>query len=722
MPHPLLTALLFACSLLPGVQAFAESTSVGRWAPVAWANEQVRSAPGVTHGGEGGQVALGISVGGPDGAFVLYGTDVGGLFRSDDGGDTWEPGNTGMAARGVCAFAIDPNQPRRVLAVGVNSLPHATNGLYLSTDAATSWSHVLPAPIAGMRDLRDQIAFDPHTLDPGLGHSTDAYWSRVADDKSNFGKLQPDPALYRSSDGGASWNRLPGSEPYAGGTLVVDPVRRGVLWVANETGVYVSTDRGESFERRMEGSTTGLAISADRPDRVFVSHPGGLKVSEDRGGTWRELPALTRGDDRQEVRYQQVSVSPADPDRIALRSTAKSWRFRAHVSHDAGETWMSAKFDRELAFLPQNARQTPVAWHPHDPAIAYSFGGDWPTRSTDGGRRFSWHGDGVNGILVGGAFHFDPDRPGVVFMGSQDYNGALTTDGGETWSYLNAAGKGWGGFTYGGVAADERTMFVGVAANWGADRVLSLSRDGGETWTSVPEVRWSKDRKKPDAFGHDSSFVQPAVRGVVGSGRAVFFAGPFRSDDGGRAWTRMEGVQGVLTSTRDASGAVTLYGAHRPASGASRVVASTDAGRSWQTLAEVDGDVNDLAADPATGRVYVAAADRLHVVEAGTSRRLETPKDARGGHGISSVATDPSRPGRVYAAQHMNTHAASPGTLMSGDGGETWDTLDGAGTGEAGGPAGGREPIRVRVHPVTGEAWFSTSCHGLWKFIPADTH
>lgn len=51
-------------------------------------------------------------------------------------------------------------------------------------------------------------------------------------------------------------------------------------------------------------------------------------------------------------------------------------------------------------------------------------------------------------------------------VGSQDYNGADTHDGGRTWSYTPVSGKTWGGFIYGGYAVDAQVMVAGDQESW----------------------------------------------------------------------------------------------------------------------------------------------------------------------------------------------------------------------------------------------------------------
>jgi len=162
--------------------------------------------------------------------------------------------------------------------------------------------------------------------------------------------------------------------------------------------------------------------------------------------------------------------------------------------------------DDDLAFLPQNARQARLAWHAHDPAVCLSTGGDWPTCSVDGGTTFHWSAGGINNILVGGIFHFSQSDPDVLFIGSQDYNGAVTADGGRNWVYCNVSGLGWGGFANGGYAADKDTRWVSESASWTGGRALRISRNGGAPWTAVPGVEWIREGGADAPHGMDTSF------------------------------------------------------------------------------------------------------------------------------------------------------------------------------------------------------------------------
>ncbi|MEM6334151.1 MAG: hypothetical protein AAF823_12515 [Planctomycetota bacterium] len=700
--------------------------SAAEWRPLGFVTAEAR-ASGVELGGEGCQWPQDIEADAVDGSFVLFCTDVGGIWRSLNGGATWEPANVGFTPRGASAATIDPNFPDRVLAVGMNSMGSEFNGVYLSEDRAGSWRPVYRAAICGFVDRREKIAFDPSTRDDAAGLTRVVYWTRTAD-RAAEGRsgMEVNPGLYRSDDGGRTWHRLDGqpSEIAGNSQLAVHPTA-GRLYVANERGVFVSNDRGESLVQVHDASATGLSVSVGAPDSVWISVADGAMVSHDRGHTWERLPGkgleeplrLPSGErasePRRNVHFQDIKVSPVDPRRMVMTSEADNWRWHRHASHDGGRTWTTSATKAGPAFMPQNEREGLFAWHPQDADRVWSFGGDWPTASHDGGLAFEWSGQGQNAVYVGGLITINPHEPGLLFFSSQDYNGAVSSDGGKTWRYTPISGEEWGGFTYGGVAVSGDVLAVGDAEGWGTMRRLSISRDGGATWSLQSGIEWAGDRS--DArFGYDGGLVHPHDPSLA-------FIAQYRTDDGGLNWSPMEGVSGVISA--DESGR--LYGAlHRQ--GASHVVTSEDEGRSWQALAEVPGFIDDLAATPDGESVYIAANNRLwrlpttsdpDAVIGNRLQLLDTPKTGTDRHRVATVAVDPRNGSRVYAGQRIDTHAADVGVIRSDDGGHTWTNLNLTEPLDGTRLDGGREPQCLRVDPHSGDLIVTTGCYGIWRYV-----
>jgi hypothetical protein len=93
--------------------------------------------------------------------------------------------------------------------------------------------------------------------------------------------------------------------------------------------------------------------------------------------------------------------------------------------------------------------------------------------------------NGYTGILVGGIFNFNISNSDLLYIASQDYNGAFTQNGGKTWKYCNASGHGWGGFTYGAYAASENVLVTMVSPGWHEPGVLTISKNGGNSFAKT---------------------------------------------------------------------------------------------------------------------------------------------------------------------------------------------------------------------------------------------
>ena len=664
--------------------ALLAALALPSWTPIPLRRADDRRAG--RRGGEGGQVVTSLAVD-PSGRFLLMGIDVAGVYRSLDGGATWSAATVGYWPRGCCGLAIDPGNPKRCLAVGANSAPGDWHGIWISTDGAASWRATsLRARIAGHQDGRVQLAFDPATFD---GERTRVvYWSRARVDHAGWGTPDLHPAVYRSDDGGETWRELPDSAKAAGGPIRVGA--NGAVFAAGAEGLYRSGDKGESWTLVRKGAVEGFDLSPARPSAVWANTGDGLFFSNDRGASWTALPAGEIAE--KGFVLKGLAVSPVDPLRMVIwRDQPGAWDRRRYASSDGGRTWSRSGFDDAGAFLPNNARGAVFAWSPKDARRLWSVGGDWPTVSTDGGLTYRYSGTGDNAVLVGGMWSFCLQDPQTMFFGSQDYNGAITRDGGDAWRTTNVAGNGWGGFVYGGYAVTPRFLVAGNADGWGGKRILRVSQDGGATWTDT----------KVELGGPDVSF------GVPGDPK-VAFAHDHRTGDGGATWAKMAGCDGVF--------ATGVKGELLGVAGRS-VVRSVDEGIHWAKLADAPDEVRDLAYDPVRRRVYAVLGDRAAFWSSGW-QWLDLPKNQFGGTNARSVAVDPSDPAVVYVAQAANVFSTTAAMVRSTDAGKTWTNLTRNSPLGPGERDGGREGLCVRVHPKTREAWVSTSCYGIWKVSP----
>jgi photosystem II stability/assembly factor-like uncharacterized protein len=698
-----LTVSLLALSLLAmggtcGMRSAAVGGAAVAGAAVPGGVEKMPLLPpaaakaGVFPGGEGGQWPRGLVISQSDPNFLLLAIDVGGLYRTLDGGKFWQQASVGWNARGANGFAIDPKNPNHVIGLAGNSMDwnagwgKSPMGVYLSTDKAASWKQVHPL----LEKDGNAVAFDPTSYDPATKTCRVAYVS------------SPKAGLLRSADGGATWTKVSDQplsmvqDEWSGPRLVVHP-KTGAVYLGGKTGLFASADGGKTFSKARDGSVWGLSILPNAPFRLYVSGDDGIFASAD-GKTFNALP--TNGIERQGKPIRLITVSPADPRRMACWVQGDNWKWARYTTRDGGANWAEIRFDNANATLPNNVRQGYFAWSPTDANVVYNIGGDWVTRSTDGGQTFHWWANGYNGIMLGGKFNFSAHDPDAVFLAFQDYNGALTTDGGKTWDYQNVSGKGWGGYCYGGFAADRRTMWYGDADGWGSPRKVRVTQDGGGTWANANDA----DSGKPAVFaGPDVSFGDPKDVNVG-------FASNWRTADKGKTWRAMAGCDGVYGAHPDGG---TLYGKKGNA-----LVESRDRGATWQTLAEVPGGFEDVSYDAERKRYYVASQDRLKHYEGGVWTTVETTPDQFGSHRVRAVAVDPQVPSVVYAGSHRDIYACNNALLRSTDAGKTWTNLTPTAPLTDGKADGPHEVAAIRVHPKTRYAWLNGQCYGMWRVAP----
>lgn len=660
------------------------------WKPVPLVSKEQKDAG--KNGGEGGQWLLYLTYAYTDGNIAYAGTDVGGMYKSKDAGKSWTPCTVGIESSGVTGIEVDPTNKDRVLAVGCNSGAFATNGLYLSTDGGASFHGVLLQKIVGHRDFRPQIAYDISSYDKDFGGCKTVYWSRETKIYSKGGFT--DCALYRSDDGGEKWTLVCNDSNIGGAQIFCNP-ETGAVYAANDNGTFVSTDNGKTFTSVLSGACLSIDVIPTKPNNVYVTKKDALYISTDSG---KSFSAVSKTGYPASGYPSHLRVSPANPDYMLLQNDlltgSGQYKSDTYFSHDGGKTWTKSNRDVLGSFIPYNARQNNLAFHPTDKNICLSFGGDFIMRSSDGGVNFTLSNDGYNaGCLT--RFAFNVNNPDLVAVSNQDYSGAFSTDGGETWTYANVY-YAWGGYTYGGYMADANTVificndkdnFYGMGKNV---YIIIRSDDGGKTFKSTGANVGGKTN----------------VMGVVGD-ENVILAGNLRSGDKGKTWSEVDGVTSVYTYELD-GGAV--YGAN-----GKELVKSTDKGITWKVLAKLSSDISDLAYDNSGDTVYALTSDgsvcRVNCKD-GKVSPVALPKG--GSIKPKTLACDPFDGNILYVGNALNVAKSMTSVIRSTDGGKTWQNMTRTPSGEVKGLDGGVEVSFMRTHPLTGALYTIGGCRGMW--------
>lgn len=233
----------------------------------------------------------------------------GGVFRSTDGGRTWQAALVGHAVRALAQAASKPD----ILVAG------ALDGIYRSRDGGDTWRRISPASNEELRNF-DSVAIDPRypeVIYAGTFHlpwkTTDGgdHWAPIhagmIDDSDVFSLAvdQTHPrriyasacsGIYRSDNGGGLWKKIQGIPFSARRTHVIrqDPLRPGAVYAGTTEGLWRTTDSGASWRRVTphDWVINALAIArtsgAGHEHRVVIgTEQLGVLVSEDDGEHFR---------------------------------------------------------------------------------------------------------------------------------------------------------------------------------------------------------------------------------------------------------------------------------------------------------------------------------------------------------------------------------------------------------------------------------------------------
>ena len=332
-----------------------------------------------------------------------------GVYKSEDAGKTWEL--MGLEeTQHTGKIVIHPEDPDIVYVAGMGALwgSNEERGLFKTTDGGRTWEKVLYiSELTGVSDL----AMDPRDSD--LLYA--AAWQRA---RRNWSSLfgGPEGSLYRSTNGGESWveltNGLPEGDVGRIGLSICrsqpDTIYATIQAREHGTGLYRSDDRGASWERRNEiAASSKVRCDPKNPERVYLLRNGD-SVSEDGGRT------LSRNYAGPGVHVDQQAmwIDPNDPEHIIIGNDGG-----VYLTDDRAESW---EFVENLPVTQYYTvgvdLQEPFYYVYGGTQDNNSMGGPSGTRYTDGIANEDWYvTTGGDGFYV----RIDPEEPTIVYTESQ---------------------------------------------------------------------------------------------------------------------------------------------------------------------------------------------------------------------------------------------------------------------------------------------------------------
>jgi photosystem II stability/assembly factor-like uncharacterized protein len=534
-----------------------------------------------------------------------------GIYKSTDGGETWAKMGLPESER-ISQIVVHPKNPDVVYACVPGKLwsDSPERGLYKTVDGGKTWSLVLKGP--NLSTGCSSLAMDPRNPDvlyaglwdfrrrgwtfrsggdgpeaasgSGLFRSTDGgkTWTELEPGKNGlpakpYGRIEVrfapsdgrvvyafieglDSALYRSDDGGVTWDKRDKSQmmvwrPFYFARLVVDPTNPDRLFKA-DLGLVVSEDGGKSFSSSgggAHGDWHDLWIDPSNPKHIVGGDDGGLWISYDGGNRWWMVMNLPVS------QFYHVSLDDRDP-------------YQVYGGLQDNGNWVG---DSEYPGGIANAQWEPIPggdgfWafsDPSDPDCVYaeSQGGYLLryNRVTHAARdiqpkpgykeklRFNWNTP----------VHLSPNERGTIYIGAQFL--LRSRDHGQSWERISPdlttndpekqKQEASGGITVDNSSAETHTTIYSISESPRNGKVIwvgtddgnvQLTQDGGGTWRNVvgnikglPPASW--------VSWVEASRFDPASAYATFDRHTFGDWAPYvyKTADFGKTWTRIAGPE-----------------------------------------------------------------------------------------------------------------------------------------------------------------------------------
>lgn len=592
--------------------------------------------------------------------------DVGGAFRSADGGETWRMIHGGLPdivnvtkCRGI---HVDPRNPDILLyAAGWRWSP--AMGIYRSTDGGDSWFLVQEAQFYGNEDYRTAgriFAHDPADPDVIIAGSAGT-------------------GLFRSTDNGLNWSLVDGFEDTHPTALGFDPLVPSRVWLSAVSWTPPFLDElAGGFWRSDDAGETWTKLAANGPDefvildgQLYGLFENGTEVRKSVNGSswsaWQNGLSLSS-------EWLQNSAALAVAGDAIITATQQGvfyrrapndpvWEEIITTTVDAGDWWGNLPGDQ--GWIHYGKALNVIAVDPNDPK--HWFFADWYGiwETDDSGKSFRLKAEGLENTVLH-VLRQDPSNPQRVHLGMGDLGYFRSEDSGRSWDiltngYINNVKE---------IALSplQPDLLYAVATTSGtqhANEVFYSTNAGNNFITTTAGL------PGPEHV-YNSVTADPSQAGVAYVAANGPSGGVYKTTDGGFSWSPMSA--GLAEPAEFFINSIWESGSQLAASGDGSLVAISNTqiphrfgpeSGAWVAVdSPPEGSLLSVWADTLLpGRYFITGSS-------GTYRSLDSGKTWTKVHGAAGrhVITDSVKPDRVLVG-------SSWGVYLSLDAGDTWRLL-----------------------------------------------
>lgn len=551
---------------------------------------------------------------------VAYGD---GIYRSEDGGKSFK--NMGLKnSEHIGRIAIDPTNSDIVYVAAYGPLwkSGGERGVYKTTDGGKNWKQVL--------HVSEHTGFNEVMVDPRFPNIVYAAAHQRQRKVFTYIGGGPESAMYKSTDGGATWNKMMNGIPARDlGRIGLNysPANPDVLYAVVEAtegkgGVFKSTDRGASWERQSGYATSGnyyqkLICDPKDVNKIFVINTY-LGVSKDGGKNFAIL-----GEKSKHIDNHVIWIDPSDADHYLVGCDGG-----VYETYDAADNWQF-KANLPVTQFYKVATDDALPFYSIHGGTQdnFSIGGPSRTTSENGIFNSDWYftsiGDGFESQV-------DQSNPDIVYAESQ-YGGLIRYDkkSGEFLDIKPIELEGEAAYRWNWDAPLHISKFDNKRLYFGSNKLFRTD-DRGNTWKIISgDLSRQIDRNKLEVMGKVWSVDAVAKNGstdIYGQTTTIaesqfdentIYVGTDDgliqiTNDGGKTWTKLDGIAGVpertyvnqvITSQHDRNVAYVTFNHHRYGDFHPYVYKTTDGGKTWKPIQ------NNL---PERGTAYTIAEDHVN--------------------------------------------------------------------------------------------------------------